>query len=81
MVIIKYENESEVQGIINAQTALGLHLISVSNVTEGNFLGFDDRNVAPPVQTYSNQELKDNQLTLMDVLATMTEALTAKGTM
>lgn len=49
MVIIKYENESEVQGIIGTQTALGMHLVAVSNVGEGNFLGFDDRDVVPIV--------------------------------
>jgi len=80
MRIIKYENESEVEAIVAAQTALGFHLIEVSNVGEGNFLGFDDRIVIIPSVQPTNQELSDNQLTLMDVLGTIYEGLVAKGT-
>jgi hypothetical protein len=71
MIIIKYENESEVQAIVDTQTALGMHQIAVSNVGEGNFLGFDDRDVVQSVLpvTYTNQEIIDNQQTMKDAIA------------
>lgn len=80
MVIIKYENESEVQSIIDEQTKKGLHLVSVSNVIEGNFLGFDDRDVVPQIPNVdSNQltmkELQDNQLIIMSAIADLYSAL------
>lgn len=45
--IFKYETEEEAQQIIDDQTANGLILVEVMNITEGNFLGFAD--VAPPI--------------------------------
>lgn len=71
MVIIKYENESEKQLIIDEQTSKGLHLVAVSNITEGNFLGFDDRDVVQPVpqEQIDMNTLMDNQLTIMNAIA------------
>lgn len=42
MQIVKYQTEEESQKIIAEKTAQGLILIAVSNVTEGNFLGFKE---------------------------------------
>jgi parvulin-like peptidyl-prolyl isomerase len=75
MIIIKYEDENEVQTIIDAQTALGFHLIAVSNVKEGNFLGFDDRNEPIPLIQPTNQELSNNQFIIMSALADIYVAL------
>ncbi|MBU3216640.1 hypothetical protein LL033_17475 [Clostridium estertheticum] len=69
MIIIKYINESEVKAITDAQIAKGMHLISVSNVTEGNFLGFDDRDVVPTV--IPNDPVQSPlQLTILEALQT-----------
>ena len=43
MQIIKYITEQEAQEIIAEKTAQGLTLIEIANITEGNFLGFDDK--------------------------------------
>lgn len=51
MKIFKYETEHEKNQIIDSMTAQGYHLIEVANITEGNFLGFDDRTYAPPAVT------------------------------
>ena len=80
MIIIKYETEEEVQPIVNAQIALGFHLIAVSNIIEGKFLGFDDRTEIQQTTQPTNQEIIDGQLVLMDVMATMFEAMIEKGT-
>lgn len=42
MIIVKYETEEEAQQIIAEKTAQGLFLVEMANITEGNFLGFDD---------------------------------------
>jgi len=47
---------------------------------DGSFIN-DITPIIPVIPQPTAQELFDNQLTLMDVLATMTEALTTKGTM
>lgn len=73
MIIIKYENKSEVQGIIDSQTALGMHVVAVSNVGEGNFLGFDDRVDIQP----ANQEILDGQQTIKDGMADMFIAISS----
>lgn len=43
MQIIKYTTEQEAQEITASKTAQGLTLVEVANITEGNFLGFDDQ--------------------------------------
>ena len=73
MIIIKYENESEVEAIVAEQTSKGFHLIEVSNITEGNFLGFDDKvEVIPSIQP-TNQEVMDMQITVLDLVVTVIE--------
>jgi len=80
MQIVKYQTEDESQQIIADKTALGFTLIEVANITEGNFLGFLEPN--EPVVPVPNEmkEMKDNQLILMEVLATMYEEMLLKGT-
>ncbi|MBU3146925.1 hypothetical protein [Clostridium sp. CF012] len=75
MIIIKYENESEVQAITDAQIAKGMHLIAVSNITEGKFLGFDDRDV---IQTPQPQPQSPLQLTVLTALGEQITSLQNK---
>lgn len=42
MIIVKYTTVEEKEQIINEQVSKGLELVSVANITEGNFLGFED---------------------------------------
>lgn len=42
MRIIKYENGDEMQNIIDSNVSDGYLLVEVANVTEGNFLGFEE---------------------------------------
>lgn len=79
MVIIKYETQDEVQALTAAQTALGMHLVAVSNITEGNFLGFDDRDVVtpiPPEQVTMQQSMADQQ-TIKDGIADLYIAISS----
>ncbi|WP_018213731.1 hypothetical protein [Desulfitobacterium hafniense] len=80
MRVIKYDSEDEVQSIIAEQELNGLILVEVANVTEGNFLAFDDRYVEPvmpssiprPIEEQLSQ-IKGDNLILMDALATVFE--------
>ena len=80
MIIIKYGNEEEMNSIIDEQSAKGLILVEVTNVTEGNFLAFDDRYVEPvmlsnipkPIEEQLDK-IKEDNLILMDALATVFE--------
>lgn len=45
MLIIKYETEEEAERIIAEKNAQGFRLSEIANITEGNFLGFDDSEV------------------------------------
>lgn len=63
MKIIKYQTEEEAAEIIARETANGLIMTAVSNITDGNFLGFMDP--APQIiEVTSNQQLADIQNTL-----------------
>ena len=42
MEILKYSNQDEYEKLIAEKTAQGLVLTNVSNVKEGNFLGFKE---------------------------------------
>ena len=66
MQIIKYETEEEKQTIITDKIALGFTLVEISNITEGNFLGFVESAtiVETPIKP-TTQDLLDNQMTLM----------------
>lgn len=79
MQIVKFITEEEAQQIIAQKQSEGLILTNVSNVTEGNFLGFKDPDEIP-IASPTNQGLVENQLILMDVLATMYEDMLVKGT-
>ena len=46
MYIYKYETDSEKNSIINEQESLGRVLTDISNVAEGNFLGFKEEEEA-----------------------------------
>ena len=42
MKIIAYRTEDEKQNIIDNQKTQGFDIVGISNITEGNFLGFMD---------------------------------------
>lgn len=48
MQIVKYQTEGEAQIIIAKKMAEGMTLTHISNVTEGNFLGFMENPSQPP---------------------------------
>ncbi|MGG6314100.1 hypothetical protein [Paenibacillus macerans] len=48
MLIIKYETEEEAEQIIYEKQKDGFTLVEVSNITEGNFLGFQEPGWTPP---------------------------------
>ena len=79
MQIIKYLTEEEAQQIIVGEVALGFALIQVSNVTEGNFLGFLEPNEQLPAGQPTNQEIYDNQMTMLDVQVSTYEAILMGG--
>jgi hypothetical protein len=43
MMIIKYENESDVQPIVEQKKSEGLYLKQVMNIVDGNFLVFEKK--------------------------------------
>ena len=51
------------------------------NIETGVFTAHIEIPIVPVIPQPTNKEVYDNQITLMDVLATMSEALTLKGTM
>ena len=58
MQIIKYNGTKEEQDkIITEKTSKGLTLTDVSNVTEGNFLGFKDADEMTNIQPSINSRL------------------------
>lgn len=71
---IQYTNQTDRQTIIEAN--VDKILIEEQNITEGNFLIFSD---TPRLEEQVVQ-LKEDNLILMDVLATMYEDMLAKGT-
>lgn len=71
---IQYNNLEERQQIIDANQ--DNFLIEEQNILDGNFLIFTD---IKPVE-YQLRDQADNQLVIMDVLATMYEDMLAKGT-
>lgn len=71
---MQYVDNTDRQRILDDTT--DKKLIEEQNLTDGNFLVFTDDVISQP----SLSELKDNQLILMDVLATMYEDMLLKGT-
>lgn len=82
MKIIKYDGtEQSKELIVNEQENNGFTLTAISNITEGNFLGFmDNPIIQPPPIEQQIEQLKQDNLILMDVLATMYEDMLEKGT-
>jgi hypothetical protein len=70
---IQFNTPTERQSIIEAHPTLTL--IEEQNVKEGNFLIFSD---TEPIEIQM-QELKSDNLALMDAFATLYEGLSAKG--
>ena len=70
MLIIKYETEEEKQTIITNKIALGFTLVEISNITEGNFLGFVEGTtiVETPIQP-TNIEIQETQMTILSGIA------------
>ncbi|WP_214813837.1 hypothetical protein [Exiguobacterium sp. s196] len=79
MIIVKYKTEQEAQQIIDEKQAQGLTLVEVSNITEGNFLGFVENPKNPTSLeekvTQLEQLVQEQNLTQMEVLATIYEQL------
>jgi hypothetical protein len=59
--IVKYETEEEKQAIINSQAAEGFALTDIANITEGNFLGFDDTSSQQIIGDTTSEKLTDIQ--------------------
>ena len=58
MKIVKYETENEAEQIKNEHIAKGYILVEVSNVTEGNFLGFQETGwIEPEPETLLRDQL------------------------
>lgn len=80
---IQYTDDTDRQGVLDAN--VNKTLIGEQNIYEdgvkNNYLVFVDK--LPPVTSIepTNQEINDNQMIIMEVLANMTEALKAKGGM
>lgn len=70
---IQYTDDLDRQRIMDENT--DKQLIEEHNIAEGNFLVFTDM-----LAQTTLEELKENQLILMDVMATMYEDMLAKGT-
>jgi len=71
---IQYQTQESKHVILNANS--NKILIEEQNITEGNFLIFSD---VKPLENLVNESL-NNQLTIMDVLATFYDEMSAKGT-
>lgn len=77
MIIIKYETEEDAQRIIAEKQAEGYTLVEVQNITEGNFLGFEEPGWVPPEippdVTEQIQELQNENTDLKLAIAELAE--------
>ncbi|ANS73716.1 hypothetical protein AWM70_03280 [Paenibacillus yonginensis] len=77
MIIVKYQNEEEMQQIIDEKQAAGYTLIEVQNITEGNFLGFEEPGwiptETPPDVTNQIKELQNENTDLKLAIAELAE--------
>lgn len=48
MIIVKYDSEEEAEQIKAEKIAEGYTLVEIRNITEGNFLGFQEPGWQPP---------------------------------
>jgi|GEM_PF-5038157 len=77
MQIIKYTTEAEAEQIKLEKVSQGLVLVEIANITEGNYLGFDDhpRERALPIDEQvrmleaENQQLKNRLQTTEQIAA------------
>ena len=76
MQIYKYETQADYDKIVSEKTTQGLILTNVSNVTEGNFLGFKETEEIP--QTIDT-ELKALKEKIDTVLANQVEVVQLKA--
>lgn len=68
MQIVQYQTEEEKQQIIAEKTAIGLHLIEIQNITEGNFLGFDDHPNPRPIMPNEVDELTKDKVNMQEIM-------------
>lgn len=73
IIKVQYQDQTERQTIIDANS--DKYLIEEQNITEGNFLIFSDT----PRLEDEVQQLKQDNLILMDAIAQMYEDMLAKG--
>ena len=70
MQIIKYQTEEEAQIIIAEKILQGFILTDVSNIGEGNFLGFTEEALIPIVGNQpTNEEIAETQMTILSGVA------------
>lgn len=79
----QYDTKAERDNLISQNSTK--YLIEEQNISDGNFLIFSDEPIKEKVVYIDGTEAKlkdqaDNQLVIMDVLATMYEDMLAKGT-
>ncbi|MNP28570.1 hypothetical protein D3C76_1215400 [compost metagenome] len=68
MIIIKYETEEEAEQIIYEKQEDGFTLVEVTNITEGNFLGFQGSEWTPSIYPKPLEErINENTEYLIDV--------------
>lgn len=65
MRIYKYTTEEEAQQIISENKAQGLVLVEISNITEGNFLGFAENSIPTPTTSETRLSNIENILDLI----------------
>lgn len=64
MLIVKYETEEEAAQIIEVKQGEGYTLVEVQNVTEGNFLGFQEPGWTPPTEVIEKLQNENTDLKL-----------------
>lgn len=64
--IFKYETEEEASRIKAEKEAAGFILVEVQNITEGNFLGFQEIGWTPPEPEETQVQRLDRQLADQD---------------
>jgi len=76
MIIIAYNGtQSEIDRITNEQNAVGFVLTHISNITEGDFLGFTEKAKIDVTAEQEISELKEQNLIIMDAIATLFETV------
>lgn len=68
MKIYKYENEEEMLQIIDKSTKEGFVLTNISNIEDGNFLGFTEIEKAPKQEMLIEQRIECIQTSIDMIL-------------